>query len=311
MRIWSGDGAKPMSLERFGLILVGAAIFVLGAWVHRDRESLAVTLVVIGVVVGVLGTLLPYVRNIQGEVAGVSLQLALVQLPPPLSAEPLGALRGDELPDSGSAAFAKLLRHPGATAYSIINLGDGRQWLTSRLLVFTVVLQELRGARCFVFTRENQFIGTVRPDDLRRCFSWRYPWLTAALAQAWEQIVAGQGGPDRSELTAQTADQLLQLTSHRLVQPNPPVPSVDTEWTTVRNRLEHARWVDEPTLADALDRHLNVRRLTAAQVSEVTAEEVLAVGGEFVALVNHDNQFVALLDRHALLTAEATKTPAR
>jgi hypothetical protein len=51
-----------------------------------------------------------------------------------------------------------------------------------------------------------------------------------------------------------------------------------------------------------------VRHLTAAQVSEVTAQAVLTVGSEFVALVNHDYQFVALLDRHAQLAAEATKT---
>jgi hypothetical protein len=41
----------------------------------------------------------------------------------------------------------------GGDAFSIVSLGDGRQWLTSRLLIFTVVLQELRGTRCLVITR--------------------------------------------------------------------------------------------------------------------------------------------------------------
>jgi hypothetical protein len=182
-----------MTRDRLLLAAVGAVLLVVGLWPHRDRPTLAVTLVVAGAVLAALGALLPYVRNIQGEVGGFSLQLALVQLPAPLSTEPLGTLRGEVLPDSGSRAFSVLLRHPAPIAYSVVSLGDGQEWLTSRLLVFAVVLQELRDARCFVFTKRvgesgpDQFVGTVQPDDLRRCFAWRYPWLTAAMAQAWER----------------------------------------------------------------------------------------------------------------------------
>jgi hypothetical protein len=114
-----------MVLERLGLVLAGVVVFVVGVWPHRDRATLAVTLVIIGAVLATLGAVLPYVQNVQGEVAGVSLQLALVQLPEPLSAEPLGALRGDELPDDSTHAFAMLLRHPGTTAYSVVSLGAG------------------------------------------------------------------------------------------------------------------------------------------------------------------------------------------
>ena len=49
---------------------------------------------------------------------------------------------------------------------------------------------------------------------------------------------------------------------------------------------------------------MNLRRITAAAVSDVEPAAVLEVGGQFVALVDHDNRFVALLDREALLEAE-------
>jgi hypothetical protein len=302
-----------MTRDRLLLAAVGAVLLVVGLWPHRDRPTLAVTLVVAGAVLAALGALLPYVRNIQGEVGGFSLQLALVQLPAPLSTEPLGTLRGEVLPDSGSRAFSVLLRHPAPIAYSVVSLGDGQEWLTSRLLVFAVVLQELRDARCFVFTKRvgesgpDQFVGTVQPDDLRRCFAWRYPWLTAAMAQAWEKIVANQAGPDRPRLSAETADLLLQQTSQLLVQQNQAGPSGNPEWASVRGRLEHARWVNDSTLADALGSHLNLRRIAASSVSDVTPAAVMAVGGQFVALVDHDNRFVALLDRIALIEAEATR----
>jgi hypothetical protein len=65
--------------------------------------------------------------------------------------------------------------------------------------------------------------------------------------------------------------------------------------------------VNDSTLADALGSHLNLRRIAASSVSDVTPAAVMAVGGQFVALVDHDNRFVALLDRIALIEAEATR----
>jgi hypothetical protein len=40
--------AGPMRAERLFLTLAGVVVFALGAWLHRDRATLAIALVVIG-----------------------------------------------------------------------------------------------------------------------------------------------------------------------------------------------------------------------------------------------------------------------
>jgi hypothetical protein len=302
---------RATRIERAFLIVAGIVTFLYGSWWHQSRGTLAVTLVVIGAVFTALGVILPYVQGLEGTVAGVTVQIALAQLPAPISGEPLGALRGDVVPDSGSEAFVQLLRSSGPRAYAVISLGDGRQWLTSRLLVFAVVLQELRDLRCLVFTSwlgedaEDRIVGTVTPDELRRAFALHYPWLEAALAEATEEILYGNPVGDHSRtLTPMTADRLLHAVVTKL-GPVAGVPPVEAEWANIRGRLEHARWVDLPTLGNALGGLLNHHLVTAESVTDVSPDAVLAAGGAFVPVVDHDKRFVALLDRLALLEARA------
>ena len=301
-----------MRLERLFLIVAGALVFALGTWPHRNRPTPALALVVIGGVLIALGVILPYLQGLQGSVAGVTVQIALAQLPAPLSAEPLGELRGEVLPDSGSQAFVKMLRNPGKSAYSVVSLGDGRQWLTSRLLVLSIVLQELRDVHCLVITSwlgddaEDRLIGTVSPDDLRRAFAWEYPWLEAAVADAWQQIGAGAMPSKPNRLTPETADRLLHDVTVRLASAPPPSHG-HPEWVNVRGRHEHARWVEPATLGTALGARLDHRRVTAASVGEVQPGTILAAGGTFVPLVDHENRFLALLDRTALLEARINR----
>jgi hypothetical protein len=296
-----------MSAERIFLLLAGIAVFVLGAWLHRDRAALAGTLVVIGAVLVLVGVVLPFLQNVQGEVAGVAFQIELVRLPEPISAESLGELRGEVVPDSGADAFSRLLRTQRTTVYTVVGIGDGRRWLTSRLLVFAIVLRKLRGTRCLVITAApsgdeiERFVGTVCPDDLRRSFSWEYPWLEEAVASAWKAIRETAPAPD---LTPQLADRLLHDVTKKLV--GQPVQQDGTEWAIVRGGTEHARWVDEGVLASVLGPGLDRRRITAASVAEVDAASILAAGGDLLAVVDHENRFLGLLDRRALVEARAS-----
>jgi hypothetical protein len=258
-----------------------------------------------------LGLLLPYLQGLTGTVGGVTLEISLAQLPPPIPAQPLGELRGQVLPDSSTKAFGALLRDPDQSIYSVVSLGNGHEWLTSRLLVFATVLRELRGVRCLVITAwsgddgVDRLVGTVTPEDLRRAFSWEYPWLEAALAEAWQQITNPPiPGSRRGILNPQTADQLLHDVTHKLTS-SAVADQGDPEWMNVRGRHEHARWVDVAVLGSALGGALDHRRVTVRSVQDAQPDPVLAAGGRYVPLVDHENRFLALLDRHALLEASS------
>jgi hypothetical protein len=240
--------------ERSVLLVAGLGVFVLGAWVHRDRATLALALVVVGAVLALLGLLLPYLQELTGSVGGVTLEISLAQLPSSIPQQPLGELRGQVLPDSGTRAFAALLRNPAQSIYSLVSLGNGQEWLTSRLLVFATVLRKLRGVRCLVITAwsgddgVDRLVGTLTPEDLRRAFSWEYPWLEAAVAEAWERITGPIPGSKRGILNPQTADRLLHDVTHKLTSSAASDPQGDPEWVNVRGRNEHARWVDVAVL---------------------------------------------------------------
>jgi len=216
-----------------------------------------------------------------------------------LSGEPLGALREEVLPDSGSQALSSCCAESVHDHTRWCAIGDGRQWLTSRLLVFAIVLQELRDLRCLVVTAsfgndgEDRLVGTVTPDDLRRAFMWEYPWIDAAVAGAWQQDrrrdrVRSPGGAD-----PESADRLLHDVALQLA-PAPGSPSNDPEWVYVRGRWEHARWVDLPTLSTALGKLLDHRRVTADSVSDVRPDAARAAGGSLVPVVDHENRFLGL-----------------
>ena len=102
--------------ERSGLLLASLVTFTLGAWVHRDRGTLALALAVSGAVLAVLGLLVPYLQDLTGTVGGVTLEISLAQLPPPIPAQPLGELRGQVLPDSSTKAYGALLCNPAGAS---------------------------------------------------------------------------------------------------------------------------------------------------------------------------------------------------
>jgi uncharacterized protein YfbU (UPF0304 family) len=53
--------------------------------------------------------------------------------------------------------------------FVIFDVGDGKQWLSSRLYLFTTILQEIYSLKCIVFVGEYnntwyQFLGSANPD---------------------------------------------------------------------------------------------------------------------------------------------------
>ena len=109
------------------------------------------------------------------------------------------AISGAEINDSSQMMLEQVeLRTPAD--FAIIQLGDGDEWLTSRLFIAAVMLERMRNVRALVFVErgentEQRFVAIVAPRQLRWVLAQKYPWLEAAWLRAVGARVFGQHGP--------------------------------------------------------------------------------------------------------------------
>jgi hypothetical protein len=106
----------------------------------------------------------------------------------------------------GGPYFEQLGRATGE--YAVIDLGNGNQWISSRLFIFAVLLKRMTGLRQFVFIGTQngvtgRFLGMASPDDVRWALARRYPWLECAYAYAYTWHVANY-----TDKTRQTLEEL-------------------------------------------------------------------------------------------------------
>jgi hypothetical protein len=236
--------------------------------------------------------------------------------------------------DSYSQSLFQELLAPGKADYAIIDLGAGREWLTSRLFIFALVLGEVRGLRAFVFlettpSTRRKFLGVATPENVRRMLGLRYPWFEEALARALngtygvdlQNPIAGQsafssqpsplnGAGSVPFLVRQFIDKLHRTTappedereSYLAVATTPAGSAPPSDW-------ERARWIS----ADELERDLS-SALEYEWVEEsadtpraAVLEAVVRRPVAFVALVDGDRRFRGLVDRFTLLGQMAAK----
>jgi hypothetical protein len=308
--------------------VLGAVLFVLGTTVHRDRATLAAALVAVAALLVVLSLLAPYVEGIKGSVAGISFDIPLY----PPRAAPLEIpqyLRSGGAPISGAGDFAAITLGPDID-YIVIRLGGGDQWLASRLFVFAVVLRQMRGLRCIVFTHsgwgfaEDKLLGLASPDDVRSVLGWRFPWFERTLFGCWEDILpqrqqqapAGVPRPELVDgpfqLTPQDAENLFVRYVNALRGLDPgvklaqgPAQPDDPDWVTLRSDnlevREHTRWLNGPLLEQLIGDGLKDARVQASGLPPRLVSGALEQEGDFVAVVSRADVFRGLIDRRALL----------
>ena len=91
-------------------------------------------------------------------------------------------------PPSGESALQRMVAQVSPGDYLVIRLGDGKEWITSRLFLFAVILRKTKGLKFVVFTEEsqgarNRYLGSVAVDALRWILGERYPWLETTYSQ--------------------------------------------------------------------------------------------------------------------------------
>jgi hypothetical protein len=98
--------------------------------------------------------------------------------------------------DSGTGLLTSV-REGEVGDYTVIDLGRGNRWLTSRLFLFAVVLPELLGVQRLVFVESTErvvhrFVGMGDPRAVSTALGDRYEWLPRALLCARANFTDGR-----------------------------------------------------------------------------------------------------------------------
>lgn len=228
----------------------------------------------------------------------------------------------------------------GAPAdYALVSIGQGEEWLTSRLYIAAVMMERMRGVKALVFvertaTTERRFIAVAQVRQLRWALSRRYPWLEAAwlrglvsqypaglpanaqalpLGAVWppdphtlampQPLVVSDTGGFEAWSARQLVGSLIQLLQ-RDSAPMPTQPPSNGEWVTLKGGThERATWVTRELLVSLLPQSAFdawANGMRDASRARRT-RAVLRAAAPFIALLDGDREFSRLVNRQALL----------
>ncbi len=242
----------------------------------------------------------------------------------------------DDIMSSNMPSLFEQFKGNESLDYALIDIGDGKRWLTSRLFIFAIMLERMRGLRCLVFVQTTsdmyqRFLGTATPSEVRWKLAMLHPWLEPAFAQALYLVQYLPYVPDPPQLLQVQAPSVPLsphsiLSVHGAVEPivaesivraflkdptiqlkSQPSPD-DGKWQEITrpNKLpfwEHANWIDRTWIYKQGD-VINCRTYRKSSPDDVPTEQTKAIlrsHGAFVALVDEEKQFEDLVDRQNLL----------
>jgi hypothetical protein len=225
--------------------------------------------------------------------------------------------------DSASQTLLLELVKPGRADYAVVNLGTGKEWLTSRLFVFALILGTVARLRAFVFLEtaggvRRRFLGIATPASIHDALARSYPWLEEAhvRAAAGFYSTAQDDKPGVSRFSNQppiftaadpnrVANFLQGFLSGIQRTTTPPAQETDSHLQigTGTQLWERAHWIDGERLEDDLTGCLQYGWCedTPDKPRSTLAEAILRRNDDFVALVDPDRRFVGLVDRKLLL----------
>jgi hypothetical protein len=248
----------------------------------------------------------------------ISIELANASLPSPSSpwsadpSIPLGSeLAGGTVVDTKYGNLFDRIKDVTLWDYLIVDIKDGKFWLISRVFIFTVFLQAMRGMKCIVFVETNgdsvlKLIGLASPDAVRRALSEKYDWFEKALSNAMHKKSIAFLSPS---LDPGIAGEIIEsfLKDKEMYKDSPPQP--DEGWTLLRTRTgwERTEWLTREKLNEDLRKQVFYEwdsshyKDTPDMQTEKRTRELLCRTAPFIALVNSKEEFQRLLDRQKLL----------
>jgi hypothetical protein len=317
------DVAHLVSAVAWPLVIVGVLWFLrepLRALAHRIGSS---------------------AQSVSIGAQGLTVELgSAIEPVPSQAATALAGVRAPEqaprVVDSAAMTMFAQLQGEAPAPYLVVDLGEGREWLTSRLYIFAILLRAMRqtGALLFVETVggvRGRFVGLASPEHVRWALAHAYPWLEADYAYAYAQATTSRQTPnpnvepfvldDNGRLAENVAHQVATnfVFAVQVVPPGAGVPTTSDEWV-VEDRpdgkfIEHAKWLTggelERVLGSALHRFAYLLETVPRSPAEVAREAVRVHGEDVVALVDDQHRFRdVVVNRRDVLETLAINTSA-
>ena len=306
------------------------------ASVLGDITDLVSAIIWPAVVIGVLWFLRDPLRALADRIStsaesvsvgaqGLSIQLSrtVAHVPSETDTALAGVRRPDQAPsvvDSAALTMFAQLNLEAPAPYLTVDVGTGREWLTSRLFIFAVLLRAMRQTRTLVFLEtagdvRGRFVGLAACDRVRWSLAHAYPWLEQAYAQAYAKAIASALiTNEEASFVRDTRGRLTESVAHQIatefvfaVQANPPpVPptAAAADWVIEQRAggvvfAEHASWLSgadlERLLGDALHRFAYVREETPGEPVERARAALRVPDEDVVALVDDQQRFRELI----------------
>lgn len=206
--------------------------------------------------------------------------------------------------------------------YMIVDIGSGKEWLTSRLFIFSVMLMRMLGMRCIVFMKtqdsiSRSFVGLSSPQDIISCLTIAYPFLERAYSWAHchsnsqtnftEESMPSTVG--KLELVVAQSMVLTYLANPNIQRPTQPPPNDPGCWVTLNKKdgtqiLEHTHWLNMDLLNKLFSSSIDYESWVEHDpdlTQPLKMHKVLRRKGSFVAMVDKDRRFKELIDRQTLL----------
>lgn len=243
----------------------------------------------------------------------ISIELAELPSPPVPWSDP--NIPGSSLMTGGevnSTSLMTLFQRIGVETpwdYLIIDIKDGKFWLISRVFIFTVFLQMMRGVQCVVFVessndRQRQLIGIASPNDVRAELDAAFPWFEQALLHAMSEREVYRL---HRSLDASRAGEIIRtfIEHEKMRMTTPPNPPADWTQLGTQSIWEHTRWLTLEAVNTMLRKSFfewDASRYNdlPGTPAQTRLKDLLYRKAPFVALVNSRDEFQRLLDRQKL-----------
>lgn len=213
----------------------------------------------------------------------------------------------------------------------MVNIGVGRSWLISRLLLFTFVPWRIGAVHCVVFVetrdgRNNRLLGLASPPSVCNILGKTYPWFDEALVVAWPgsklltpvysgaaeawattSVVSILADPLPVRKAQYLVERFMNLS---LIRQYGVTPQPVGEWTRFPHFWEHTKWLTRKDVAEDLSAAFFPReesRLVDSvdMPASKRANALLRRKAAFTALVNDQDELQHVVDRRALIDSLA------
>ncbi|WP_164200528.1 hypothetical protein [[Micrococcus luteus] ATCC 49442] len=254
-----------------------------------------------------------------------------------------GLVAAQDVNDSYFDTLRQSLMTPRTADYFVVDLrSDGRkEWLTSRLYIFTYLLSRLKDVRSVVFIAargdiRGHYLGVASCQELLQALTAAQPWLRLArfhvekdlvhqlaetavgaeqtypddlwvppdLENRWEQMRTSQYYEDSLRIAQQFLQHIQWVQPAGTADPGPTwlrLPDKPDQPPT----WEHATWITSSDLTDGILRNAVQGDRSLPDDRSWSAEErvqkAAQARGDFLALRGPDNRFERLIDRRKLL----------